>query len=136
MLEHYFIPLAPYILLGLAAAAGLWLFASLEREIRSLKARLRKHKEGGFITQEEFQFRLDDFNTRLRDAEERAAIPVQPPHIRPSLNLNKRAQALRMSRRGAPAPNIAAALGLPRKEVELLLKIQRLTLDNPAESSS
>jgi hypothetical protein len=43
--------------------------------------------------------------------------------IRHSINLTKRAQALRMSRRGESAESITAALAVPRNEVELLLKV-------------
>ena len=42
------------------------------------------------------------------------------------LNLTTRAKALRMYRRGESAASIAAALGSPRNEVDLLIKIQRL----------
>ena len=41
------------------------------------------------------------------------------------LNVSKRSQALRLSRRGQAPERIAAALGLTRREVELLLKVQR-----------
>jgi hypothetical protein len=46
------------------------------------------------------------------------------------LNLTRRAQALRMQRRGESPATIAAALRLPRNEIDLLLKIQTLT-DSP-----
>ena len=134
MLERYLIPLAPYLLLAVAAMAGLFLFSSLEREIRRLKSRLRRQTQGELVSQEELQISLEGLNERLREAEERASIPIQAASVKPSLNLNKRTQALRMSRRGAPSTNIAAALSLPRKEVELLLKIERLTLTNAPES--
>jgi hypothetical protein len=39
------------------------------------------------------------------------------------LNLTKRAQALRMHRRGEPLAAISAALQSPRNEIELLLKL-------------
>ena len=134
MLEHYVIPLAPYILLALAATAGLFLFGSLEREIRQLKSRLRRQPQAEVVSQEEFQIRLQRLNERLQEAEERSSMPVPAP-VTQSLNLNKRTQALRMSRRGAPANKIAATLNLPRREVELLLKIHALTLNPPAASS-
>ncbi len=50
-----------------------------------------------------------------------------------SLNLNKRTQVLRMSRRGERTENIAASLSLPRREVELLLKIHGLVLSASTE---
>jgi hypothetical protein len=43
-----------------------------------------------------------------------------------SMNLQKRAQALRMHRRGDPLETIAATLGIPSKEVELLVKVQEV----------
>jgi hypothetical protein len=39
------------------------------------------------------------------------------------LNLTKRAQALRMHRRGESVPTIAAALQSPHNEIDLLLKV-------------
>jgi DNA-binding NarL/FixJ family response regulator len=36
-----------------------------------------------------------------------------------------------MFRRGATNQQIAAALGVPEKEVELLLKVQQMALDAP-----
>jgi len=43
------------------------------------------------------------------------------------INLTKRAQVLRMYRRGEPVPSIAAALETPPNEVALLLKVHSLT---------
>jgi len=52
------------------------------------------------------------------------------------VNLNKRNQVIRMSRRGQPAANIAASLSMSRKEVELLLKIHALSLSKVSEKAS
>lgn len=41
-----------------------------------------------------------------------------------SMNLNKRSEALRLRRRGQSPEHIAAALQLPRGEVDLLFKVQ------------
>lgn len=43
------------------------------------------------------------------------------------INLTKRAQVLRMHRRGEPVPSIAAALETPSNEVALLLKVHAIT---------
>jgi hypothetical protein len=53
------------------------------------------------------------------------ASPVLP---KPGFNLSKRSQALRMNRRGESSDQIAAALDLPRQEVDLLLKVHRIVL--------
>ena len=89
MLERYLIPLAPYVLLALATIAGLFIFASFEREIQRLKSRLRQ-KDREFAGQEKLQIRLDDFDARLHDAEQRATLPVQPAAVKPSLNLDRK----------------------------------------------
>ena len=58
--------------------------------------------------------------------------PVAPPAglPKPGLNLSKRSQALRMHRHGEGAEQIAAALELPRQEVDLLLKVHRIVLSS------
>ena len=48
---------------------------------------------------------------------------------KPGLNLNRRSQALRMHRRGEASEQIAANLGVPRQEVDLLLKIHRIVMN-------
>jgi hypothetical protein len=134
MLERYLIPIAPYALLTLFAIVSLIVFLYSDREIRRLKSRLGG-KNTGMLSQEELQARLETIAGRLRDAEERASIRAQPAVIKPSLNMTRRNQVIRLSRRGQPAANIAASLSLPRKEVELLLKIHNLSLDNAPDTA-
>jgi hypothetical protein len=55
-----------------------------------------------------------------------AAAPAPVLTLRPSINLTKRAQALRMRRRGESLESITAALAVPRNEIELLLKVHEL----------
>jgi hypothetical protein len=136
MLERYLVPLAPYALLAMAAVAGLFIFISVEREIRRLKSRLGRQKNGELVSQDELQIKLDDLSARLREAEERYSAPMQAPAgAKSGLNLNKRNQVIRMSRRGQPAANIAASLCMPRKEVELLLKIHGLGSSKVSEKA-
>jgi hypothetical protein len=72
---------------------------------------------------------VESLAARLRELE-RQPVPAAPGAPRPGLNLNKRSQALRMHRQGEPSDRIAAALELPRQEVELLLKVQQIVLAN------
>jgi hypothetical protein len=52
-----------------------------------------------------------------------------PPDAgRAALNLNKRAQVLRMHRRGDPPERIASLLEVPRQEVDLLIKVHRIII--------
>jgi DNA-binding NarL/FixJ family response regulator len=128
MLERYIIPLAPYALLAAGCIFALFFLLTFEKEIRSLKARLAGRQAGDNAFARDLKRQLSELAERLRDAEERAGIPIAPPSPKPSLNLNKRTQVLRMSRRGERTENIAASLSLPRREVELLLKIHALVL--------
>jgi hypothetical protein len=54
------------------------------------------------------------------------AVTFVPAPLRAGLNLNKRVHALRMLRRGEEVSHVAAALGVPRGEVELLIRVQSL----------
>jgi hypothetical protein len=52
-------------------------------------------------------------------------LPASLPGTGASINLSKRSQALRMLRRGESAERVTAVLGIPRREIELLLKVQQ-----------
>ena len=79
---------------------------------------------------------FEEVRKSLREAEERAAQLVPPAAPRSGFNLSKRSQALRMSRHGERPENIAAALSVPRKEIELLLKVQKIVLASAGATSS
>jgi hypothetical protein len=68
---------------------------------------------------------LANLGERVQEAEQRAGVLVAPTPPKSGLNLNKRVQVIRMSKRGERAEMIAASLDLPRREVELLLKVTR-----------
>ena len=65
---------------------------------------------------------------QVHDLQSHPPVAVAPGLPKPGLNLNKRSQALRMHRRGDAAEQIAAALELPRQEVDLLIKVHRVVL--------
>jgi hypothetical protein len=62
---------------------------------------------------------------RLEDtaAKETVFVPVAP---RPGLNVNRRVHVQRLLRKGEDPAHIAAALGIPRAEVDLLIRVQDL----------
>ena len=62
------------------------------------------------------------------------AVPPGRP-IGAGIDLTKRAQALRMHRRGESVPSIAAALETPANEISLLLKVHSLTSQVQAKAS-
>ena len=135
MLERYLIPLAPWVFTALGCIFALFLVVSFEKEIQRLKHRFGR-RPAPDNSARDLKSQIEQLNDRIRDAEERAGIMAAPPSPRASLNLNKRTQVLRLSRRGERPENIAASLSLPRREVELLLKIHGLVLNGPTESSS
>lgn len=125
-----FLQLAPFVLLTAGIAACASMFVSLRREIERLSRRVKRQQEQFAALQTQLAAELEGAKVRLQEAEERAGVMVAPTPARSGLNLNKRSQALRMSRIGEKAENIAVALGLPRKEVELLLKVQKIVLSS------
>jgi len=133
MLERYFIPLAPCALIAAACIFGLFFLLSFEKEMHRLKSRLSRRQAGDNVSTRDLKVQMEQLDERLRDAEERAGVPLAPASPKASLNLAKRTQVLRMSRRGERTENIAASLSLPRREVELLLKIHSLVLSGSSE---
>ncbi|MGO9009697.1 MAG: hypothetical protein ACLQPN_06300 [Bryobacteraceae bacterium] len=80
------------------------------------------------------QISLEALAARVEGLEQQAeALRTQPAEAPPdagraALNLNKRAQVLRMHRRGDPPERIASLLEVPRQEVDLLIKVHRIII--------
>jgi hypothetical protein len=126
MLERYFIPLVPYLVAALGLLVCLYWTVTAETEIRRLKSKVGARRKPEAEAAHEIEAKLAELSERMRDAEDRAGVlaPSLPP--RSSLNVGKRTQVLRLSRRGEPPEKIAALLGMPIREVELLLKVHAL----------
>lgn len=107
--------LLPYLILAASLAANLFLFFSLKKDIQSLRAKQQ------------------DLSTRIQACEEKEepqlAGSVLAP-LRAGFNLNTRVQAMRLWRQGEPPERIAALIGVPSNEVELLLRVRRMTADS------
>jgi hypothetical protein len=123
MLAHYLIPLAPFLLIGINSALCLFFFLCARHEMRVMNLRWRRRQTAADSAREELQAELAELKARLLDAEERTGVLVPPTPPRSGMNLNNRSQVIRMSRRGEQPEKIAASLNLPRREVELLLKV-------------
>lgn len=104
----------PYLILAASLAANLFLFFSLKREIQALRA---KHGE--------LCVRLQ----AARQKEEDLLAESLPTPPRAGFNLNTRVQAMRLWRQGEPPEHIAALLGVPCKEVELLIRVRQMAAD-------
>ena len=112
MLERYLIPLAPFLLIGMNSVLCLFFFLCLEHEMRVMNFRWRRRQTAQESATGELKAQMAQLSARMRDAEERAGILVPPTAPRSGLNLNKRSQVIRMSRRGEQA-------GKDRRLIEL-----------------
>ncbi len=122
--------LAGYCLLWVAGVGlCLYLFVILKREVWRLETRWQRKQSQLEQTIEGMRAEREDLKVRLQEAEERAGMLVAPTPPRSGLNLSKRTQALRMFHRGQSPPQIAAALGVPENEVQLLLKVSRVVAE-------
>jgi len=109
-------PLLPYLLIAAGLFSSLALFLALKRE-------MSRHSH-------RYRVRIEEMLVRLNDAETTPAAPpfasasqfVHAP-LRAGLNLSNRVHALRMLRRGEDVSHVAAALGVPRSEVELMVRV-------------
>jgi len=108
--------LIPYALLAVGLGAVLALFLSLKREMHASATRSRRRFE-------ELAARVTEADTRPRDP---VFIPASATP-RSGMNLSKRVQAMRMLRRNEDVSHVAAALGITRSEVELLIRVQGIT---------
>jgi hypothetical protein len=103
----------PYILLVAGLFASMALFLSVKREMRISTIRSRK--------------RLEELAQRLEETSAREPAPVFMQAPRSGFNISKRVQAMRMVRRREDMSHISAALGVPLKEVELLIHVQKMS---------
>jgi DNA-binding transcriptional ArsR family regulator len=119
--SHLFTSLLPFAFLAAGLAGALTLFVSIKREL--------------YRQSHSYQVSIDQVLDRLKESERAAPAPAAPLPIvalRPGLNVHKRVQALRLLRRGEDISHIAAALGVPRREVELLIRVNELSVKRAA----
>ena len=136
MLGSYLIPLAPFLLIGINSVLCLFFFLCLEHEIRVMTLRWKRRQTAQEAVTNNLKAQVAQLSARMLDTEERAGVLVPPIPPRSGLNLNKRSQVIRMSRRGEQAGKIAASLNLPQREVELLLKVYSRVVYSSTEISS
>ncbi len=123
------------LLISILMAGGLlmvlYLFISVKRELWLANRLWTRKLDDAVGTAKTMAAEVEELKFRLREAEERAGVLVAPEAPRSGLNLGKRTQALRLFRRGDTPSQIAAVLGLPLAEVELLLKVHQMARNLP-----
>jgi hypothetical protein len=123
-------PIGLYAFLTLALFGCLALFLSMKREIALVRRSFARSQGVADASAATLAAQLAALQ---KDMQSNGA----PSPTGQELNLTRRAQALRMQRRGESPATIAAALRVPRNEINLLLKIQKLANDGemPAKGS-
>jgi hypothetical protein len=116
-------PAAPYAALVIGMGLCLYLFVSLKRDLRACEERGRKMLAA---LETDLQAKTALLEERWNELSQISSLLVAPAPLRSGLNLTKRSQALQMFRRGESPEEIAATLALPRNEVELLARVQRI----------
>lgn len=96
------------------------LVAAADKDAQTAQAKLEAEVQAVRQTVEALAVQVQDAQQQARQ--------MAPAVARPGLNLTKRSQALRMHRRGEPPDQIAAALEIPRQEIDLLLKVHRIVI--------
>lgn len=115
----------PLIAVAVGMAVALYLFITLKREIHAASSAKRSETEKLAEAVHAVESRVGQLEREIATLGNTAP-PVQNPLPGSGMNLSKRTQALRLIRHGEGPEHIAAALNLPRKEVELLLKVNQI----------
>ena len=122
-LELLLHPLAPYVGLTLVLVLSLCLFLQVKVEMRRQAKKWAEERTALQVANLALRGALDDLR---REPESAAEPPVSAPPRIAALNLTRRSQVLRLYHRGEMPEQIAAALGVPLNEVDLLLKVNKM----------
>jgi len=122
-LELLLHPLAPYIGLTLVLVLSLCLFLQVKFEMRRQAKKWAEERTALQVANLALRGALDDLR---REPEPAAAPAVSATPRVAALNLTRRSQVLRLYHRGEMPEQIAAALGVPLNEVDLLLKVNKM----------
>ena len=125
-------PLLNYALTALGLGLCLYLFMTLKVEIRRLlpgRVEDQQRVEALESALAEARLTVQQLENDLREVERQTGMLVAPAPARSGLNLSKRTQVLRLHRSGESSAAIATSLGLPRGEVDLLIKVHGMVLE-------
>jgi hypothetical protein len=121
-------PIVQYGLLAAGLGLCLHLFSTMKLEQTKRERRAKDKWRALSEALSALHTDLDRVRAEMRDLQEHTGMLVPPAPTASGLNLNKRGQVLQMHRRGQSPDQIAVSLGLPRTEVDLLLKVHQIVL--------
>jgi DNA-binding NarL/FixJ family response regulator len=130
--EYFLHPLLSYVLMAVGLGLCLYLFMTLKVEIRRLlpgRIEDQQRVEALENALAEARLAVQQLENDLREVERQTGMLVAPAPARSGLNLSKRTQVLRLHRSGEGSAAIATSLGLPRGEVDLLIKVHGMVLE-------
>lgn len=126
-------PIYVYAFMAAGLAGLLMLHLSLLKQLEMLRQQVSEEQGSSRLALARFREEIaDTFTVKAKEEP-----PADPPGLTgwhppaSALNVNKRVQAMRMARRGDPPERVAALLGVSRREVELLLKVQSVVTAGP-----
>jgi hypothetical protein len=118
-------PALTYAVIAAGLVLCVVLFVSLKRDMLSSEVRGQKRVSA---LEAELAAKVELLDERWKELSQISGLLVAPAPPRSGLNVNKRSQALRLSRRGETPREIATTLAIPQNEVELLVKVQKIML--------
>jgi hypothetical protein len=127
MLERIILPVMGCAAVAAALSTCVYLFFTLKRGIDLWRRDAVAERDRLAEELRTLQSRVSDLEGEVAAAAA-AKGSLQPPR---GINITKRTQALRMVRRGETPERIAAALAMSRREVQLLMKVQKLIAEAP-----
>ena len=115
--------------LALSAAAlisALALLVAVKRELWQRDSNAREQLRAAAAEAAAVRADMDALRTRFEELEERTGMLSVPLPVRSGLNISRRAQAIRLLRRGDSPEQVAAGIGVPAAEARLLAAIERI----------
>jgi len=131
-----FLALAPFAFVAASLVLSIVLFCSLKAEFGRMKKQAEQDRWHWQRTTRDLRLQFHQLRQQVEDLEQKQPTEthIPPSPVRPSLNLSRRSQILRLAKRGERPEQIAAALGLPSNEVELLLKLHHASMQTSARA--
>jgi hypothetical protein len=121
-MEWLLSPLVPFALFALLTFVLLWTYVCVQREISRLHQAQKDMEERWKAKVDAHRGLLAALAAELQELRDQPR-PAAPATV--SMNLTRRHQVLRMARAGESVAQIASTLQAPRREVELLLRMQK-----------
>jgi type II secretory pathway component PulM len=134
-MHNSILDIAPYAVSLLGAGIVLFLIIEMKRTLQEFQTKWNKRQQTVQSELGRLRGVIQQLETRLGDAEKLSASQAGADPKVTSINLNRRAQAIRLYRRGESPEKVAASMNLPRREAELLFKVHRILASEPSRDN-